>query len=87
MRLFYFESPVSAGAGGVLHSLTCRSSRTDKHRSGRQWVESYETCLALKPPKTTTPMTPRCSCLWREMAGGVHTQVLPMSSVVPVDEE
>lgn len=32
-------------------------------------------------------MIPRCFCLWREMAGGVHTQVLPMSSVVPVDEE
>lgn len=27
------------------------------------------------------------SCLWREMAGGMRTQVLPMSSVVPVDEE
>lgn len=32
-------------------------------------------------------MIPHCSCLWREMADGMHTQVLPMSSVVPVDEE
>lgn len=78
---------VSAGAGGALHSLTCCSSRTDKHRFGRQWAESYETYLTHQPPKTTTPMIPCCSCLWREMAGGVHTQVLPMSSVVPVDEE
>lgn len=78
---------VSAGAGGVLHLLTCRSSRTDKHRSGRQWAESSKTCLALQSPKTTTSMIPRCSCLWREMADGIHTEVLPMSSVVPVDEE
>lgn len=71
----------------MLHSLTCHYSRTDKHRSGRQWAESYKTSLALQPPKTTTLMIPCCSCLWREMAGGAHTQVLSMSSVVPVDEE